>query len=87
MYIKHREAEPRLPLGRDGGSTGGHTGLPKPPVSLGVESWFQEWANGLPIPNCPLSNQDGDWLGLCDFNSNHWTTSFGDIEPRHRFEL
>jgi len=27
------------------------------------------------IPNCPLSNQDGDWLGLCDFNSNHWTTT------------
>ena len=48
MYIKHREVEPRLPLGRDGGSTGGHTGLPKPPVSLRVESWFPEWANGLP---------------------------------------
>jgi len=41
VYIKHhRESEPRLALGRDGGWTGGHTGLPKPPVSLGVESWF-----------------------------------------------
>jgi hypothetical protein len=88
QYIKHgmgrRQAEPRLVLDREGRPAGGHTGLPKPPVSLGVESWFPEWAHD-GLPNYPIApyltmRETLAWFVsscVCDFvNSNHWTTTF-----------